>query len=719
MKRTILYLIGLIATVIPVTISAQSVGNGLNGYIANTKNTKNINELIPNRYTTENINGKEYISLIMEVDKDCDLSFLKKYDCKIGSKTAGIVTLRVNTNDLTRLIKEKEIKEIEISRKCGAINLSNAVVDFEAAKVWNGIDLLESYTGKDVLIGVADWGIDYTHPTFYDSLLNEDSYRIVAAWDQFRNQGPAPEGFSYGTVFTDKESLLAARCDTANQLDTGYHSTHCGGIAAGSGAGTKYKGVAYEANLIFCTWIPDEAHYIECCTWMNNVAKSLNKRLVINNSWGIYNIGRMDGESMLDKFINAMSQDSNIVFVISAGNNGGAMFHIEADFNKANTDTLRSEIQFNFPTPYSNEYWGEVVTLQSENGAPFASKLEFYDYAWNKFGETPLMQADGSTVPVQTVLRDETDSIIYSGASRSSKDKVSLVDWEVRQSRYVSNTDHIVLCIVADSGKVHAWNLNKNSKSVGNTGFNFLASQNGYLQGDNTHGVSEPGLAEKAITVAAHQFKANQWNPEICGFSSRGPNITNYYKPEISAPGYSIMSSVSSFSANAPKSKDSIVFNGRSYFFGSASGTSMSGPMVTGAVALMLQANPNLTPDEVMQLIIETAKTDDYTEQCPNDIWGYGKLNAYQAVKAAEKKVGLAAAEDLSITVYPVPAKDILYIEGITPDNTVYVCDITGRNLEVKKLNSETLDIKHLSSGVYILNINDKGTVKKIKFIKN
>ncbi|MBR1625931.1 MAG: S8 family peptidase [Bacteroidales bacterium] len=716
MKKLVLLLISSFCLFCTTDIKSQSVGSGLNAFIAaNNLHTKGQKTAFAQRFVTEKIKDTEYISLIMRVDRECDLSFLKKYDCIFGSKTGRIVTVKVNVKELEKFIKEKDIIEVDVSRLIGGENLKYAVNDFNAPDIWAGTDLSQSYTGKDVLIGVADWGIDYTHPTFYDTL--GEQYRIVAAWDQFRKEGPAPE-FGYGTELYGKDMLLEAQHDTANQLDTGYHATHVGGIAGGCGAGTEYKGVATEAGFLFCTFIPDEVHYIDGCRWMRSVAKSLNKRLVINNSWGVYNLGCMDGTSMLDEFINTFSDEDSVVFVVSAGNNGGSFFHLKADFNEGQNDTVRSEIEFNFPTPYTNDYWGEAVTLQSENGQEFSSKLEFYDYRWDKIGETPLMISDGSVVEESVFMVNEQDSIIYRGSSRYPQDKKALVDWDVRQSRYKNNTTHIVLVVTATNGVVHAWNLNRLSKAVGNTGFQFKASQNGFVAGDSQYGVSEPALAENAITVAAHKFRNTSWRPEIASFSSCGPNMTPYMKPEISAPGYSVVSSLSSFSNTAPTATETVTFNGKEYGFGPASGTSMSGPMVAGSVALILQANPTLTPREVKQLIIESAKTDEHTGECPNDTWGYGKLNAYQAVKAAEKKVGLIHSEDNTVTVFPIPAKTILYIEGLETDSEISVFDIYGRKAQIRKINEEAVDIRSLSSGVYVLNINNKGKNLQLKFIK-
>ena len=106
--------------------------------------------------------------------------------------------------------------------------LMHWIKDVQADKVHKGIDLPQTYTGQNVLIGIVDWGFDYTHPVFYDTLIQQ--HRILAAWDQFKTNGPAPNGFNYGTEYSNTAALLAAGSDTANIYSYGTHGTHVASI---------------------------------------------------------------------------------------------------------------------------------------------------------------------------------------------------------------------------------------------------------------------------------------------------------------------------------------------------------------------------------------------------------------------------------------------------------------------------------------------------------
>ena len=68
-----------------------------------------------------------------------------------------------------------------------------------------------------------------------------------------------------------------------------------------------------------------------------------------------------------------------------------------------------------------------------------------------------------------------------------------------------------------------------------------------------------------------------------------------------------------------------VTINGINYYWGAIRVTSMSSPMVAGTLALWLEANPNLTPEDVREIFSETAIRDEWTSSQPNNTWGYGK----------------------------------------------------------------------------------------------
>jgi bacillopeptidase F len=118
---------------------------------------------------------------------------------------------------------------------------------------------------------------------------------------------------------------------------------------------------------------------------------------------------------------------------------------------------------------------------------------------------------------------------------------------------------------------------------------------------------------------------ATDINMNLASFSLQGPSPYGELKPEISAPGVNIRSSVPG-----------------SGYEGGWNGTSMAGPHVSAVVALLKQVNSSLTVDEIAEILTTTASplTDSTFPESPNNGYGYGLVNAYDAVSSIISGLG-------------------------------------------------------------------------------
>ncbi|HOH83789.1 MAG TPA: S8/S53 family peptidase, partial [Bacteroidales bacterium] len=210
----------------------------------------------------------------------------------------------------------------------------------------------------------------------------------------------------------------------------------------------------------------------------------------------------------------------------------------------------------------------------------------------------------------------------------------------------------------------------------------------------------------------------------IANFSSYGPTYDGRLKPDISAPGVGVVSSVSSFTNQALSTPSaSINFGGRTYDFVPFSGTSMSAPMVTGIVALMLQANPTLTPQQIKEIIIETAREDNRTGNIPDTgsyVWGWGKVHAWRAIKTAYAGISEPEGDTEQVLVWPNPAKEVVYLmnETATGPMTVNIYNTFGRLVASQTITQNRLNVGHLSAGIYFLEIISKNNSSMVKLVK-
>jgi minor extracellular serine protease Vpr len=226
----------------------------------------------------------------------------------------------------------------------------------------------------------------------------------------------------------------------------------------------------------------------------------------------------------------------------------------------------------------------------------------------------------------------------------------------------------------------------------------------------------------------------------ILPFSSIGPTLDGRTKPDITAPGF-IISSISSFqvqnefteeASSADVYADTSPVNGRIYKFAAEKGTSMASPVVAGAVALMLEANPQLNPQQVITILKTTARTDNFTGTIPStgsNTWGWGKIDIHAAVKAAEvtslpstKRPPVLLAQS---AVYPNPASDVITItlplNLINKPCSYAVLDLSGKQFATHTItpaHTFTIPVTQLPKGLYLLRITGSTTVITNMFIK-
>ncbi|MGH9803175.1 MAG: S8 family serine peptidase, partial [Blastocatellia bacterium] len=208
-----------------------------------------------------------------------------------------------------------------------------------------------------------------------------------------------------------------------------------------------------------------------------------------------------------------------------------------------------------------------------------------------------------------------------------------------------------------------AWQLVLSASTVKNGRYDAWVSDSGSTRFDasvatiGSYETGSPKGVKRALIVANFvsktqyidvngimQTRTNQALGAGAASSSAGPTRDGRLKPNIGAPGTYLMSTLSVDKSGSTASS-TIGPGGKHY---AISGTSMSSPVVVGTIALMLQINRNLTPDQITRILQRTAINDSFTGPTVGYKFGYGKVNALAAVKAVVDNV--AASEFVSVS---------------------------------------------------------------------
>jgi len=613
-------------------------------------------------------NGSWFASAAALINVDqLDEQRLKDLGVRINSRLEDLVTLRFPVERFSELVNVPGLRYMDTGFGLSP-ELEHALRDTRADSVQAGLGgLPQAYTGEGVVIAIIDWGFDYTHPVFRDTSFTE--LRLTKAWDQNKNAGPAPQGYDFGTEYAGQAALLAAQQDTLYVFGPSSHGTHVGGIAGGNGAGSVHRGIAPDAELLFVSLRRDAAGFIDAITWIRNHAESVGKPFVVNMSFGSH-MGPHDGTLFENVAMDQMAGPGR-VFVGSGGNNGTGNFHLDHTFASPE-DTLRTVVNFGSSTGH----WGQAVAIWGEPDAAFSMALRFTDNANNLRYETDYYHTADSPLLTDTLVLAPGDTIII----RLAGEEASMLNNKpnmVLQVRRTSTTK-VILQVAAEAGQVHLWNVQRLGNRFTNWGVAFGNNYPGARAGDNLYALGEPaGVGQSVITVGSHRAEQQGLGGNIIygtrsSYSSRGPTVDGRIKPDISGPGEAVRSSVNSFDPANSNPAFTVEVDGTLFPFATYSGTSMSAPAVTGVVALMLQANPWLSAEQVKDIIKETARLDSRTGAIGPEgslDWGWGKVDALAAVLAAATFVSTPEiqAEPDGVLAYPNPTDGQLWVEGMDP----------------------------------------------------
>lgn len=212
-------------------------------------------------------------------------------------------------------------------------------------------------------------------------------------------------------------------------------------------------------------------------------------------------------------------------------------------------------------------------------------------------------------------------------------------------------------------------------------------------------------------------------------FSSCGPTADGRCVPNILAAGCPVISAINrhaynsmGIDLNSYTSSYTTDEKGVKYYYSYNMGTSMAAPFVAGTVALMLEANPMLTPEDVKQMIASTAETDSYMGTLPNNQYGYGRINSLECVKAAVRLSGLEPASVVTRNGASKAWGDnagnlVIAVPGLEQEATAAVYTASGTMVGRFTLNEPitTIDASTWGKGVFVVTVKGESINESFK----
>ncbi|BBF41712.1 hypothetical protein lbkm_0392 [Lachnospiraceae bacterium KM106-2] len=494
---------------------------------------------------------------------------------------------------IPRLTLYDEIEFIEKPKRIYfEVNHGRSVSCINSVQTENLYNLL----GAGVLVAIIDSGIDYSHPDFRNV---DGTTRIAALWDQ-TIPGAPPPNYAIGTLYTREiinEALLIPmpeRMEIVPSVDLSGHGTHVAGIAAGNGRASNglYRGVALLSELLIVKLgtsvgdsFPLTTQLMLAIDFCIRSAIELDRPLAINLSFG-NNYGSHTGRTLLESYINDVSNLGKTSIVVGTGNEGISGNHTQGVLSMGRNEVIElavSESTFGLSLQIWKNYFDHfdiiIIAPDGTRVGPIPRRLGTQQFV---IGQTEIFLYYGDPTPYNVQQEIYLEFTPVNTYINSGVWKFELIPRMIKAGDY-------------DMWLPAGGALNPGTRFLAPSEFTTLTI---------------PSTAYRAITVGAYNGYTDSYAP----FSGRGYTRDLDIKPDLVAPGVDITSCSPGGGYTA------------------RTGTSMATPFVTGSAALLMEwgivreNDPYLYGEKLKAYLIDGTRPLRIENIYPNRTLGYGAL---------------------------------------------------------------------------------------------
>lgn len=478
---------------------------------------------------------------------------------------AQFAIMELEDREAERLLEYWQVTSMEPARRLsGLLDRSMEAACIPPVQRENGLGL----SGKGVLIGLVDSGLDLNHPEF----LGEDgTSRVAALWDMTA-EGTPPPGFLHGAAYTGEEISRVSSGDESG------HGTAVAAIAAGR------SGVAPEASIAAVKLSSARTtDVMRAVKYLLDQAEQWRMPCAVNLSYGT-NCGSHQGQTLFESYIDQSAQRGRSVVVCAAGNEGSGAHHfrgrlseggvVDAEFT---VSTQREEVCLSLWKNFADEAAFELVLPNGQTTGPLTEGTRFL-----RFGAIRVA--------------------VYYGVP----------------THYTATQEALFLMSAPAGGLDGLWKLRCYGRRVADGRFDVwlptveeVSNRTAFLQPEPDLTITLPATALYPISVGGFRPETETVSP----FSGRGDqDCAGRVLLDLTAPAEAVRS------AKPGGGYDTFT------------GTSMAAPFVSGSAALMMEwgivqgNDPFLYGQRVKAFLCKGALRSPFL-QYPNPLWGYGRLN--------------------------------------------------------------------------------------------
>ena len=343
-------------------------------------------------------------------------------------------------------------------------------------------------SGKGILIGIIDSGIDASLPEF---TFADGRSKIVSYWDQNR---------------TDEGAFIAEENE-----DISGHGTGVASIAAQAAPDAEL--VVVKLGTPKGNAFPRTTELMRAMDFCLKESNRLQKPMAINVSFG-NNYGGHDGESILETYMNSIASQGRLCICVGSGNEGLGQNHFETELEQGRREDCLLAVGPAMPALnlqiwkfYADELDIEIISPEGETTGGLQKVQRAVRYS---AGDTSILVFYGSPKPYSQYQEIYIEFL-------PKKQYIDYGEWRIRLTPGKQK-----------SGRIDMW--------LPSTGI--LGRRTGFLNPSPETTLTIPSTSNQVISVAAYDTATLSYAP----FSGRGyTRFVNNYKPDLAAPGVNIL----------------------------------------------------------------------------------------------------------------------------------------------------------------------------------